>query len=97
MGGHGQQLREAAAASECPAGARAWPPVPGSVGPDTGWGRRAATIDTHTGLQAMASPLGEENLDDVPIDDFKGTTLRLEPASGQPSRSVSPSGDAAPR
>ena len=40
----------------------------------------------------MASPVGEDNLEDVPIDDFKGATLRLDPASGQPSRSVSPSG-----
>lgn len=67
------------------------------VGRDSGRGRRFARNNTGAGLHAMASPLGEENLDDVPIDDFKGTTLRLEPASGQPSRSVSPSGDAAPR
>ncbi|XP_066989328.1 tumor protein p63-regulated gene 1-like protein isoform X1 [Macrobrachium rosenbergii] len=40
----------------------------------------------------MASPVGEDNLEDIPIDDFKGATLRLDPASGQPSRSVSPSG-----
>lgn len=44
----------------------------------------------------MASPVGEDNLEDVPIDDFKGVTLRLDPASGQPSRSVSPSGPDVP-
>lgn len=43
---------------------------------------------------AMASPVGEENLEDVLIDDFKGATLRLDPASTQPSRSVSPNCDA---
>lgn len=44
-------------------------------------------------IHAMASPVGDENLEDVLIDDFRGATLRLDPASGQPSRSVSPNGD----
>lgn len=45
-------------------------------------------------VQVMASPLGEENLEDVAIE-FRGATLQLDPASGQPSRSVSPNADPA--
>ncbi|KAK4302340.1 hypothetical protein Pmani_025558 [Petrolisthes manimaculis] len=40
----------------------------------------------------MASPLGEENLEDVAIE-FRGATLQLDPSSAQPSRSVSPNAD----
>ncbi|KAL7644615.1 UNVERIFIED_CONTAM: hypothetical protein RMT77_004154 [Armadillidium vulgare] len=39
----------------------------------------------------MSSPFGEDILEDIPIDDFKGATLRIDPASAQQSRSVSPS------
>lgn len=39
----------------------------------------------------MASPIsGEACLEDVTLDEFNRATLRIDPASGQPSRSVSP-------
>ena len=44
----------------------------------------------------MSSLQLEETLEDVPINDFQGATLRIDPASGQPSRSVSPNSATTP-